>query len=72
MGTGAEEIGAEVAPKEKKAGVYVKVPVGLHRQLKAEAALLGKDLGELAEELLEVGIRHSPQLKVVNGGYGEG
>ncbi len=70
MGSGAQEVGTAVAPAEKKKGVYVKVPVGLHRQLKAEAALLGKDLGDLAEELLELGIKHSPQLKVVNGGHG--
>ena len=70
MGSGTQEVGAEVVAQPKKKGVYVKVPVGLHRQLKAEAALLGKDLGDLAEELLELGIKHSPHLKVVNGGQG--
>jgi hypothetical protein len=63
--------GKGVAASPEKKGVFVKVPLELHRQLKAEAALAGKDLGDFAEELIGVGLRYWPNLKVVNGGHGE-
>lgn len=73
MGTREATRGARkgVADAPEKKGVFVKVPLELHRQIKAEAALAGKDLGDFAEELIGLGLRHWPNLRVVGGGSGE-
>lgn len=71
MGSGAEKAGEAVDQGRGTSGVYVKIPASLHRELKAEAALAGRNLEDLAGELLELGIQHSPYLRVVNGGQGK-
>lgn len=69
MGTlGAEHEGGEQVAKKR---VYVRIAADLHRRLKAEAAMAGKNIEELAEELLAEGIEANARLTVINGGHGE-
>lgn len=47
--------------EEKEKRITVRVPEGLHRKVKARAALMGKSVSDILREFLEEFIREEPE-----------